>query len=244
MMMQILRDCGYMKISKILFVIGVELDLWQLFPIVLYCGCQNYRHILILLHYILSVWHCLCRRCTISHTHSSPSFTVMFRSCCCIIPPQWRGYMQFIMESSLLEGTRRLPPPHMPLSPAPLFFAVALPGTLLYLPPPNFHPNLDILSRFIFRDRMVHLPLMTPCRGTYTYRYWRGMVWDLGPAISFAPTGIGFGWWLAQGGTTGTVWLQGAFDTIIGLSARDGLCTNVVKTFSMFCHSFCALGNQ
>ena len=29
------------------------------FPIFLYCGCQNYIHLLMFLHYILSVWYCL-----------------------------------------------------------------------------------------------------------------------------------------------------------------------------------------
>ena len=31
------------EILKTLFVIGLELDLCELFPIVLYCGCQKYR---------------------------------------------------------------------------------------------------------------------------------------------------------------------------------------------------------
>ena len=30
-----------------------------IFPIVLYCGCQNYRHRFIFKHYIMSMWHCL-----------------------------------------------------------------------------------------------------------------------------------------------------------------------------------------
>ena len=59
MLMQILRDCGYMEIHKTLFVLGVELFLWYLFPIVLYCGCQNYRHRLLFLRYILIMWYCL-----------------------------------------------------------------------------------------------------------------------------------------------------------------------------------------
>ena len=50
---------------------------------------------------------------------------------------------------------------------------------------------------------MIYLPLMTPCRGTYTWMYWRGVVWYLGPAASFVNTGTGFGWWLVQGDTTG-----------------------------------------
>ena len=30
-------------------------------------------------------------------------------------------------------------------------------------------------------------------------------MWDLGPAASFAHTGTGLGWWLAQGDTKGRV---------------------------------------
>ena len=151
------------------------------------------------------MWHCLCQRCTIIHTHSSPSFTVICLSSCCSIPHQWRVSMHFIMESALLEGPRKRPPLYMPLSPIPLVFSVSLLGTPLYLPPPHCRPNLEILSRFIFRDRMIYLPLITPCRVTYTWRYWRVMVCDLGPAAFSAHTGTGFGWWLTQGGNTGWI---------------------------------------
>ena len=59
MLMHILRDFGDKKIFKTIFLLGVELDLWQLFPIFLYYLCQNYRQRLLFLCYILSLWHCL-----------------------------------------------------------------------------------------------------------------------------------------------------------------------------------------
>ena len=39
------------------------------------------------------------------------------------------------------------------------------------------------------------------------------------------------------------VWLQGAFNALVGLFDRVGLRTNVGKTFSMFCHPYPAAGN-
>ena len=38
-------------------------------------------------------------------------------------------------------------------------------------------------------------------------------------------------------------WLQGAFNTLVGLFDRVGLQTNVGKTVGMVCHPFQAAGN-
>ena len=38
-------------------------------------------------------------------------------------------------------------------------------------------------------------------------------------------------------------WLQGAFNTLVGLFDRVGLQTNGRKTFSMVCHPFQTAGN-
>ena len=44
--------------------------------------------------------------------------------------------------------------------------------------------------------------------------------------------------------STDPVWLQGEFDTITGLSDRDGFWTNVGKTYSMLFHPCCAVATQ
>ena len=40
-----------------------------------------------------------------------------------------------------------------------------------------------------------------------------------------------------------THWLQGAFNTLVGLFDRVGMRTNAGKTVGMVCHSFQAVGN-
>ena len=44
--------------------------------------------------------------------------------------------------------------------------------------------------------------------------------------------------------STDPVWLQGYFDTMTGLSDRDGFWTNFGKTFSMIFHPCCAVTTQ
>ena len=52
-------SCGDTKIFKTLFALGVGLGLWWILPMVLSCGCQNYKHILSSILSILFMCYCI-----------------------------------------------------------------------------------------------------------------------------------------------------------------------------------------